>query len=374
MSRGPAKGALRLRKDSRWQSRGMRFCTSRGSHGSRLPRTRSQVPGAALGDPGGGRKGLRARPVRGRADGASARPLQRVGRGRGPALAPAGGGARKRARPRGRLLPGAGGMIDTLRMSAKEVNDLLETGEASSDEIFAAYRAAIDERDPELNCFLRVCDDSPGEGVPIAFKDVISTRGVETTAGSKILEGFKPVYDATVAERCAARGLRTIGKTNMDEFAMGSSTENSRLRADAKSLGSRRGFPAAPRAARRRRSRPAWRRWRSARTPAARSASPPRSAASSACKPDVRARSRATASSPSPRSLDQIGPIAKTVARLRVPVLGDRRPRPEGHHHASSCPRRSSSPRREDLRGLRVGVPEELNEAEGIEPGVSPRR
>ena len=55
-------------------------------------------------------------------------------------------------------------MIDTLRMSAKEVNDLLETREASSDEIFAAYRAAIDERDPELNCFLRVCDDSPEKG------------------------------------------------------------------------------------------------------------------------------------------------------------------------------------------------------------------
>jgi aspartyl-tRNA(Asn)/glutamyl-tRNA(Gln) amidotransferase subunit A len=118
-------------------------------------------------------------------------------------------------------------MIDTLRLTAKDLEALLTSGEASSEEIFAAYRAAIDERDPELNCFLHVCDDAPGAGVPIAFKDLISTRGIETTAGSKILEGFKPVYDATVAERCAARGLRTIGKTNMDEFAMGSSTENS---------------------------------------------------------------------------------------------------------------------------------------------------
>src|SRR5689334_461434 len=118
-------------------------------------------------------------------------------------------------------------MIDTLRMPAKEVNDLLERHEASSDEIFAAYRAAIDERNDGLNCFLHICDDAPGEGIPIAFKDVISTKGIPTTAGSRILEGFRPVYDATVAERCAARGLRTIGKTNMDEFAMGSSTENS---------------------------------------------------------------------------------------------------------------------------------------------------
>ncbi len=118
-------------------------------------------------------------------------------------------------------------MIDTLRMSAKEVNDLLETGEASSDEIFAAYRAAIDERDPELNCFLHVSDDAPGEGIPIGHKDVVSTKGIPTTAGSKILEGYIPVFDATVAERCRERGLRVIGKTNMDEFAMGSSTENS---------------------------------------------------------------------------------------------------------------------------------------------------
>ena len=118
-------------------------------------------------------------------------------------------------------------MIDTLRLTAKQANDLLTAGEVSSDEIFAAYRAAIDERDAELNCFLHVCDDAPGEGIPIALKDVISTKGIPTTAGSKILESYVPVFDSTVAERCKARGLRTIGKTNMDEFAMGSSTENS---------------------------------------------------------------------------------------------------------------------------------------------------
>src|SRR4029079_11417323 len=104
---------------------------------------------------------------------------------------------------------------------------LLTAKDVSSDELFAAYLAAIGERDPELHAYLYVCDDSPGEGIPIAIKDVIGTKGVRTTAGSKMLESYVPVYDATGLARCTARGLRILGKTNTDEFAMGSSTENS---------------------------------------------------------------------------------------------------------------------------------------------------
>src|SRR5205823_2436779 len=117
--------------------------------------------------------------------------------------------------------------IETLRLTAEDAAGMLERGEVSAAELHGAYRAAINERDPELHAYLRTVDEVEGEGVPIAFKDLISTRGVETTAASKILAGYEPVFDATVATRCKDAGLPLLGKTNMDEFAMGSSTENS---------------------------------------------------------------------------------------------------------------------------------------------------
>ena len=118
-------------------------------------------------------------------------------------------------------------------------------------------------------------------GVPIAYKDLFCIRDVPTTAGSRILEGYRPPYTATVVRRCEAAGLVELGKTNMDEFAMGSSTENS-----ASARRATRGTRARARRLQRRLGgrggRRAWRRWRSAPTPAARSASPRRCAASSA--------------------------------------------------------------------------------------------
>src|SRR6188508_605084 len=119
-------------------------------------------------------------------------------------------------------------MIDTLRLTAEDAAAMIERGEVSAAELHRAYLDAIAGRDSELHAYLTTVDEPKGDGVPIAFKDVISTKGVETTAGSKILAGYIPVADSTVAARCREAGLPLIGKTNMDEFAMGSSTENSR--------------------------------------------------------------------------------------------------------------------------------------------------
>src|SRR5581483_64199 len=176
-------------------------------------------------------EGVGARPRRRPADVASARRRERLGGRRAPRVAVGRGRARERAGARRRLLPRAArrhGVIDTLRLTAYEAAGLLRAKEITGVELWEAYRRAIDERDPELHCFLHVCDDPGGDGIPLAVKDVIGTKGIPTTAGSKILEGYVPVYDATVVRKAKDdHGLRVLGKTNTDEFAMGSSTENS---------------------------------------------------------------------------------------------------------------------------------------------------
>jgi aspartyl-tRNA(Asn)/glutamyl-tRNA(Gln) amidotransferase subunit A len=131
--------------------------------------------------------------------------------------------------------------LDVERTSAEEIARLLDARELTCEEVAQAYLDRIEAFNDSLNVFLHVdpervlaqarAHDSKGRsgiaGVPIAYKDLLCIRGVPTTAGSKVLEGYRPPYTATAVRRCEADGLVELGKTNMDEFAMGSSTENS---------------------------------------------------------------------------------------------------------------------------------------------------
>jgi aspartyl-tRNA(Asn)/glutamyl-tRNA(Gln) amidotransferase subunit A len=259
-------------------------------------------------------------------------------------------------------------MIDTLRLTAEEATRLVRDREVSSAELYAAYRAAIDARDGELHCYLHVCDDDGGEGVPLAVKDVIGTKGIPTTAGSKILEGYVPVYDATVVDRCKAHGLRVLGKTNTDEFAMGSSTENSAYGPSrnpwdpARVPGGSGGGSAAAVSA-------GLAPWALGSDTGGSIKQPSALCGNVGLRPTYGTVSRygivALAS-----SLDQVGPVARTVrdcAFLYSVIAG----RDECDTTTVELPQPVELPQGEDLKGLRIGVPQELNETEGIEPGVA---
>ena len=130
-------------------------------------------------------------------------------------------------------------------MTAHQLHDLLARREVTSREITESVLKRIEDVEGRIHAFLTLTPEMALEqasaadariqkgdqealtGIPLAIKDVICTRGVRTTCGSHILDNFIPPYDATVTEKLRAAGAVFVGKTNMDEFAMGSSTENS---------------------------------------------------------------------------------------------------------------------------------------------------
>jgi aspartyl-tRNA(Asn)/glutamyl-tRNA(Gln) amidotransferase subunit A len=257
--------------------------------------------------------------------------------------------------------------VDTLRLTAEEAIGLVERKELSPSELHAAYLEAIAERDGDLHAYLRTVDEADGTSIPIALKDVISTKDVETTAGSKILSGYVPVFDATVAARCRAAGLTLLGKTNTDEFAMGSSTENSAFgpsrnpwNPDLVPGGSGGGTSAAVTAG----LAP----WGLGSDTGGSIKQPSALCGNVGLRPTYGTVSRfgvvAFAS-----SLDQVGPVAKTVrdVALLYSIISGRDPQDSTTVELAES---VTLPEDERLAGLKIGIPRQATALEAIEPGV----
>ncbi|MDU5311804.1 MAG: amidase family protein [Bifidobacterium bifidum] len=288
-------------------------------------------------------------------------------------------------------------MSDTtelVKLSAAEMAAKVKAGEVSSRELVEAHLAVIDAAEPSIKAFLKVSADQALDqadafdaksaddkaalpelaGVPIAIKDMIVTKGIETTAASKILEGWVPPYDATVIEKLKAAGMPLLGKTNLDEFAQGSSTEHSAYQTthnpwDTERVPGGSGGGSASAVA-------AFEAPIALGTDTGGSIRQPGALTGTVgVKPTYGGVSRFGAIAMA-SSLDQIGPVSRTVldSALLQEIIGGHDKRdstsiPEGPRPMAAAAREGL---KRDLKGLKVGLIKELG-GDGYQPGVEAR-
>jgi aspartyl-tRNA(Asn)/glutamyl-tRNA(Gln) amidotransferase subunit A len=265
---------------------------------------------------------------------------------------------------------------ETIELTAARAAESVRAGQLSAQELFGAYRERAASND--LNAFTWVADgppatetasaEAPLAGVPVAVKDLFCTEGVPSQAGSRILEGYRPPYSATVVRNLLQAGAPLLGKTNQDEFAMGSSNENSgfgpvlnpwdRGRVPGGSSGGSAAAVAAGLAP-----------WAIGTDTGGSIRQPAALCGIVGMKPTYGACSRygmiAFAS-----SLDQAGPLTRDVTDAAL-LLGRMVGRDPCDSTSLDFPGKIELPRAEDLRGIRLGVPEELSGPEsGVQPGV----
>ena len=280
--------------------------------------------------------------------------------------------------------------MTNIHSTAAEMANALSANEISSVELTQQHLDRIAAVDTKINAFLHIDNDgalaqaaavdkkrasgeklSPLAGVPIAVKDILAQKGIPTTAGSKILEGWRPPYDSTVVAKLKAAGVVILGKTNMDEFAMGSSTENSAYGTTqnpwdlTRTPGGSSGGSAAAVAAFEAPLAIGTDTGGSIRQPAALTGIV-------GVKPTYGGVSRYGVIAYS-SSLDQVGPFARTVldtALLHEAIAGhDER---DSTSINAPVPQVVAAAKRLDVKGMKIGVVKELN-GEGYQSGVRTR-
>jgi aspartyl-tRNA(Asn)/glutamyl-tRNA(Gln) amidotransferase subunit A len=277
--------------------------------------------------------------------------------------------------------------VELHELTIEEAHRLLKQKEISSVELTRVVLDRIKKVEKNVDAFLMISEKSalqqaevadekiagghcePLTGIPLAIKDVICTRGVETTCGSKILQNFIPPYNATVIEKLERQGAVVLGKTNMDEFAMGSSTENS-------------GFKITHNP------------WDMERVPGGSSGGSAAAVAADMCLGALGSDTGGSIRQPASycstvglkptygrvsryglvafaSSLDQIGPLTKNVADCAVMLNAI-----AGYDFADSTSVPEDVPDyagalKNGLKGVRIGIPKEYAATEGIDPEVS---